>query len=176
MMGVAGALCCLTVGTALGSWLKERRMARLNMLRAEEDVLCALRQLLEQERAGLPELLRISANHAPTGAGGEQVSRRLLATADGLEREPLAGLSKAYEKACFAVPAPWERTEERATMEMLFMQLGVGTAAMRAQAVAACLRRLKPVAEAARTGAESGGKLCMQLGMLLGLMVGIVVW
>lgn len=176
MMGAAGAVCCLTAGTALGSWLRERRQARLNMLRAQEDALGALRQLLEQERVGLPELLRISANHAPMGLGGEQVSRRLLLTADLLEKEPLLGLSKAFEKACDSVSAPWEKTEERAAMDMLFMQLGVGTAAMRAQAVAACLRRLKPISETARAGAENGGKLCMQLGMLLGLMVGIAVW
>ena len=61
-------------------------------------------------------------------------------------------------------------------MEMLFRQLGSGTAAMREQAAAACIRRLRPLEEAARKEAEQGGKLCMQLGLLLGLMAGIAVW
>lgn len=176
MIGLAGAICCLTLGTALGSWMRERRLARLNMLSAEEEALGCMRLLLEQERLGLAELLVVSANYAPAGTGGEQVSRRLLATADFLEREPLNGLEQAYQKACAAVQAPWERSGEREAMEAMFMQLGSGTAAMRTQAVAACLRRLKPLSEAAREEAKSGGQLCMRLGMLLGLMAGIALW
>lgn len=176
MIGLAGALCCLTLGTAVGSWMRERRLARLNMLRAEEEALGCMRLLLEQERLGLAELMVVSANYAPAGTGGEQVSRRLLAAADILEKEPLTGLERAYQRACERVPAPWERAEERSAMEALFMQLGSGTAAMRGQAVAACLRRLKPLSETAREEAKSGGQLCMRLGMLLGLMAGIALW
>ena len=93
-----------------------------------------------------------------------------------LEQEPLLGVEQAYRQACARSPIPWERQEERDAMEALFMQLGSGTAAMRAQAAAACLRRLKPLAQAAREGAEASGKLCMQLGVLLGLMAGIALW
>ena len=46
----------------------------------------------------------------------------------------------------------------------------------REQAVAAAMRRLKPVVEQARKSAHTGGKLCMQLGVLLGLMLGIALW
>ena len=74
------------------------------------------------------------------------------------------------------LPLPWEQLEERSAMETLFRQLGSGTAAMREQAAAACLRRLKPLAERAEEEAEKAGRLCMQLGMLLGLMAGIALW
>ena len=47
---------------------------------------------------------------------------------------------------------------------------------MREQAAAACIRRLKPLAEKAQQEAEKAGKLCVQLGMLLGLMAGIILW
>ena len=61
-------------------------------------------------------------------------------------------------------------------MRALFLQLGSGTAAMRAQAAAACLRRLRPLEEDARREAETGGGLVMRLGLLLGLMAGIALW
>lgn len=61
-------------------------------------------------------------------------------------------------------------------MEWLMNQLGSGTAAMRQEAAAACLRRLKPVQEAAFTQADKGGRLCVQLGLLLGAMAGILLW
>ena len=49
-------------------------------------------------------------------------------------------------------------------------------AALRAQAAAACLRRLRPLEEDARREAEKGGGLVMRLGLLLGLMAGIALW
>ena len=61
-------------------------------------------------------------------------------------------------------------------MRALYLQLGSGTAAMRAQAAAACLRRLRPLEEDARREAEKGGGLVMRLGLLLGLMAGIALW
>ena len=176
MLGAAGALCCLAAGTAMGSWMRERRMSRLRMLDALSDALGGMRLLLEQERPALTELLSDCAGYISDGNGAEQAARRLRLTAEILEQEPLRGVADAYASACAKVYAPWERQEERAAMEMLFRQLGCGTAAMREQAAAACIRRLRPLAEEARKEAEKGGKLCMQLGMLLGLMAGIALW
>ena len=162
MMGAAGALCCLLAGTAAGSWLRDRRLRRLRTLRARLDVVASLRLMLEQERMGLTELLCQCAHYAPTGPGGEQVSRRLLWVAHALAQEPLLGLGDAYAQACAQIPIPWEKAEERE--------------AMRAQAAAACLRRLRPLEEDARREAEKGGGLVMRLGLLLGLMAGIALW
>lgn len=176
MLGAAGALCCLTAGTALGGWLRERRLCRLRMLRGEMEALGAMRLLLEQERPAMPELLEACAGYVPGGPGGDTVVSRFTLAARELLREPLSGLDAAYARACAQTSAPWERIEERMAMEMLFRQLGSGTAAMREQAAAACLRRLKPLEEAARDEAQTGGRLCVQLGMLFGLMAGILLW
>ena len=173
---MAEALCCLLAGTAAGSWLRDRRLRRLRTLRARLDVVASLRLMLEQERMGLTELLCQCAHYAPTGPGGEQVSRRLLWVAHALVQEPLLSLGDAYAQACAQIPIPWEKAEEREAMRALFLQLGSGTAAMRAQAAAACLRRLRPLEEDARREAEKGGGLVMRLGLLLGLMAGIALW
>ena len=175
MMGAAGALCCLLAGTAAGSWFRDRRLKRVKTLSAEMEAVGGMRLLLEQERLGLPELLKESARYA-VGDCGERVGRRLKAAARALEEEPLLGMEQAYRRACAQEPIPWEGQEERDAMEALFMQMGSGSAAMRAQAAAACLRRLKPLAQTIQEKAEAGGKLCMQLGVLLGLMAGIALW
>ena len=176
MLGAAGALCCLAAGTAIGSWLRERRLSRFHMLRAEIEALGGMRLLLEQERPAMPELLSACAAYASGGVGAETVARRLMLTSEGIVREPLMGLPAAYAQACAMLPAPWEQAEEKAAMEMLFQQLGSGTAAMREQAAASCLRRIRVLSETAQREAETGGKLCLQLGMLLGLMTGIALW
>ena len=176
MLGAAGALCCLAAGTALGSWLRERRLSRFHMLRAQEEALSGMRLMLEQERPSLPELLSACAAYASGGDGAQVMARRLMLTSEAMVREPLISLSMAYAQACAMLPAPWEQAEERSAMEMLFQQLGSGTAAMREQAAASCLRRIKPLVQSAQREAETGGRLCMQLGMLLGLMTGIVLW
>lgn len=176
MLGATGAICCLIAGTALGSWLRERRLARWRMLRAFTESLGFMRLMLEQERPPLPELLCQSAACAGQGSGSAEAARRLMLAAEELVRDPLAGVGCAYARACVQIPAPWERMEERLTMENLFAQLGNGSAAMREQAVANCLRRLRPLLDAAETEAARGGRLCIQLGMLLGLMAGIVLW
>ena len=176
MLGAAGALCCLAAGTALGSWLRERRLARWRMLCAEMDALGGMRLLLEQERPALTELLCDCAGYVSDGSGAQQVAKRLRLTAQTLENQPLVGIAQAYAAACCQISAPWEKDEERAAMEMLFRQLGSGTASMREQAAAACIRRLRPLSEYAHQEAEKGGRLCMQLGMLLGLMAGIALW
>lgn len=176
MLGVAGALGCVALGTALGSWLRERRLARFHMLSALTEVLNGMRLLLEQERPSIPDLLCLSASWASAGSGSDEVARRLMLASEALIRDPFLSLGEAYQLACAQIPAPWEQAEERAIMENLFAQLGSGTASMREQAAAACLRRLKPLMETARTEAEKGGKLCMQLGILLGLMAGIALW
>lgn len=176
MLGAAGAAACLALGTALGSWLKERRMLRFQMISAMMDALGGMRLFLEQERPSLPELLSLSATYASKSAGGDLTARRLMLASEALVRNPMISLQDAYAKACAQIPAPWEQPEERAALETLFTQLGSGTAVMREQAISACLRRLKPIALSAQTEAESGGKLCMQLGMLMGLMCGILLW
>ena len=104
------------------------------------------------------------------------IRKRFLHTARQLRQEPLEGLFSAYAFACAQSAVVWEQEEEKTALETLFTQLGSGTAAMREQAAAACLRRLKPVCEKAQAEAEKGGRLCMQLGILLGLMAGIALW
>lgn len=176
MLGAAGALCCLAAGMALGSWMRDRRLTRFHMLQAEVESLGGMRLLLEQERPAMPELLAASAAYASGGTGAQTVAQRLMLASEMLAREPLLGMNGAYARACAMIPAPWEQAGERAAMETMFLQLGSGTAAMREQAVSACLRRLRPLLDAAQTDAEKGGKLCMQLGALLGLMAGIALW
>ena len=176
MLGAAGALCCLTAGAALGSWLREKRILRFSMLQAEVEMLGGMRLLLEQERPAIPELLSACATYASGGGGAEIAARRWMLVSELIVTEPLLGLSAAYARACARIPAPWEQAEEKAALEMLFLQAGSGTAAMREQAAAACLRRLRPIAEAAQHEAQRGGRLCMQLGVLLGLMLGIALW
>ena len=50
MLGAAGALCCTLAGTALGSYLHDRKRARWRMLQAETEALTGMRLLLEQEK------------------------------------------------------------------------------------------------------------------------------
>ena len=176
MLGAAGALCCVAAGTAMGSWMHERRMARWRMLRAEMDALSGMRLLLEQERPAMPELLMQCAGYVSPGNGSQQVAGRLQRAAQALEKEAMLGVSGAYALACREIHIPWEREEERSAMEIFFRQLGGGTASMREQAAAACIRRLRPLEETAADAAEKGGRLCMQLGMLTGLMAGIILW
>ena len=176
MLGAAGALCCVVAGAAVGGWMRERRMARWRMLLAEMDVLGGMRLLLEQERPAVPELLHAASGYAGCAEGAEQVAKRLAYAARKMEEEPFLSVGQAYSLACANVYMPWEMEQERAAMERLFRQLGSGTAGMRAEACAACSRRLRPLAEEAQLQAQRGGKLCMQLGLLLGLMVGIALW
>lgn len=176
MLGAAGALCCLSAGTALGSWLRDRRLARWRMICAEIDALGGMRLLLEQERPAVPELLTACAGYVSCAEGAEQVAFRFRLAAKKMAEEPFVSVAEAYAFACTQVAAPWERQEERTVMDRFFRQLGSGTAAMRAEAAAACSRRLRPLAEEACAQAQQGGKLCMQLGLLLGLMAGIALW
>lgn len=173
MLGAAGALMCMAAGTALGVAIRERRYARLRLIESELEILMHLRLMLLEERLGLCQLLR---DCAAAGESSGVFPRRLTAAACALEQNPLLGSGSAYAMACDAVPAPWEQPEEKASLEAFFAQLGTGTAAMREQAAASCMRRLKPAQDHARKRAEAGGKLCMQLGMLLGLMAGIALW
>jgi len=160
----------------MGCWLRERRAARSCMLSSLCEVLGGMRLLLEQERLSIPDLLITSATWAAHGTGGEETARRLMLTAEALIRDPFSSLPDAYALACAQIPAPWEQAEEKEALACLLSQLGSGTAAMREQAVAACMRRLRPIEEEARKEAQRGGRLCMQLGMILGLMAGIVLW
>jgi len=176
MLGAPGAVCSLAAGTAIGHYLRIRRMTRLHYLQSSLDVLNAMRLLLETEHLALPELLESCAGYAGSGTGAEGVAGRLKLTAQRLRQQPLEGVSSAYRSACSQFPFPWEQEEEKAALDSLFAQLGSGTAAMRAETCAACIRRLKPVRENAQVEAEKGGRLCMHLGMLLGLMAGIALW
>ena len=94
---------------------------------------------------GLTELLCQCAHYAPTG----RAENRYRAGCSGWRmrwlRSRCWGLGEAYAQACAQIPIPWEKAEEREAMRALFLQLGSGTAAMRAQAAAACLRRLRPL-------------------------------
>ena len=91
MLGAAGALLCMALGTALGAGLKERRCARLRLLENEMELLARMRLLILEERLGLPALLRTCASD-----GGEGVfSRRLEKAAEILEKaNPLPLLSE----------------------------------------------------------------------------------
>lgn len=176
MLGIAGALCCLAAGTAMGSWMKMRRMMRLEMLSSTLEALNAMRMLLETERLPLPELLESSAEHAGGSEGGRMVRKRFCLAAQQLREDPLRSVGQAYAFACARCANGWEQKIEKTALESFFAQLGNGTAAMREQAAAACIRRLKPLCEQAQSDAERSGKLCMQLGALLGLMAGIALW
>lgn len=173
MLGAAGALCCLACGTGVGLYLREGRRARLRLLLAYTDMLSGLRVLLMQERLGMGELLRRGAELA---GGDERLGQRMTHTVTALGERPLEGVWGAYQAACAAVPIAWERAEERELISALFQKLGSGTAAMRQEAVSACLRRLRPLEEQVRKRLEQNGRLCVQLGMLLGLMLGVALW
>lgn len=173
MLGAAGALLCMTAGTALGIAARERRYARLRLLECELDALARLRLMLLEERLGLCQLLTDCARGTVNGG---LFASRLLLCAEKLTMEPLTRLDDAYQAACRQFPASWEQKPEKAALTALFSQLGTGTGAMREQAVASCMRHLKPLCEQARARSDSGGKLCMQLGLLLGLMAGIALW
>ena len=166
MLGAAGALLCMALGTALGAGLKERRCARLRLLENELELLAL------EERLGLPALLRVCASDGDEGV----FSHRLEKAAEILEKHPLLGLRDAYQQATSALPLSAEKSEEKAVLDGLFAQLGTGTASMREQAASSAIRRLRPLAEKAREQAEKGGKLLMQLGLLFGLMLGIALW
>lgn len=70
MLGAAGTLCCLTAGTVLGIYLRDRRQARVQLLNGLTDVLTGMRLLLVQERLGMGELLNECAAYAPRHPGG----------------------------------------------------------------------------------------------------------
>ena len=176
MLGAAGALGCLAAGLALGSWMRERRLRRLQLLQAQTDAVSRMRLLLEQERPSVTELLDSAGRCVAEAEGARPCAMRLLQMAKLMKQQPLLSTSQAYEACEKQFPAPWEQAEERMAMTRFFHQLGSGTAAMREQAAASCLRRLRPLAESAQAEADRGGKLCVQLGALMGIMAGIALW
>ena len=169
--GAAGAMLCVTAGLALGMAVRERWTARYTLLQQTQDMLARLRVILQQERLGLRELLEECA----AGHEGGMPDRFRLA-AKILHQEPLAALQEAYRRAEMQIPCPGEQRSEKDALHQLFCEVGTGTASMREQAVAACLRRLKPAMEEAEKRCHTGGKLCVQLGLLTGLMMGILLW
>lgn len=169
--GAAGAMLCVAAGLAAGMAVRERWTARYAMLQQAQDMLARLRLMLQQERLGLCELLEECAQ----GLEGS-MPQRFRQVADGLRKNPLLSLQEAYRLAEERVYCPGEERAEKEALRRLFGELGTGTAAMREEAVAACLRRLKPAVEDARKRRQTGGKLCVQLGLLAGLMAGIMLW
>ncbi|MEG0740743.1 MAG: hypothetical protein RSB91_09535 [Clostridia bacterium] len=176
MLGAAGALLCLSTGTVLGLAARDRRHARLRLLQAEMDVLAGMRLMLSEERFGMGELLARCSELVPGQPHAQRMTERFRMAAEELGKAPLEGVAGAYCRASAALPIPWEKAEEREALNALFAQLGSGTAAMREQATATCLRRLKPLCDQAQKSAEESGKLCVRLGLLMGLMAGIALW
>ena len=64
MLGAAGALLCMALGTALGAGLKERLCARLRLLENEMELLARMRLLILEERLGRNN--KISVTHRST--------------------------------------------------------------------------------------------------------------
>ena len=132
MLGAAGALCCLAAGTALGSWLRDRRLARWRMICAEIDALGGMRLLLEQERPAVPELLAACAGYVSCTEGAEQVAFRFRLAAKKMAEEPFVSVAEAYAFACTQVAAPWEKQEERTVMDSCGGSLRSGAAGRKA--------------------------------------------
>lgn len=170
MAGAAGALLCVVAGLGFGMAVREKWDARHRLLTQTQEMLARLRLLLSQERLGMCELLETCAD---SGGG---MAERFVAVAAQLRQEPLLPLPDAYRKVVRQSRLPGECAQEKAALEQLFGDLGMGTAAMREAAVASCLRRLKPAAEEAERRSRTGGKLCVQLGLLAGAMAGIILW
>lgn len=169
--GAAGAMLCVATGLALGMAVRERLASRYVLLQQTQDMLSRLRVMLQQERMGLRELLEECA----AGLEGSMPDRFRF-VAEVLQREPLVAVQEAYHRAESQIPCPGEKRGEKAAMNQLFCEISTGTASMREQAVAACLRRLRPVMEEVEKHRQTGGKLCVQLGLLAGLMAGILLW
>ena len=169
--GAAGAMLCVAAGLAAGMAVRERWTARYALLQQTQDMLARLRLMLQQERLGLCELLEECAQGLDGG-----MPQRFRQAAEGLRKDPLLPLREAYRLAEAQVPCPGETQCEKEALRRLFGELSTGTAAMREEAVAACLRRLKPAMEDAQKRNQTSGKLCVQLGLLAGLMAGIMLW
>lgn len=169
--GAAGALLCVAAGLSLGMAVRERWMSRYRMLQQTREILTRMRLRLQEERLGLCELLEACAAGRKDG-----ISQRFCSVARQLRTEPLTNLADAYRLAEAQLHISGEMAQEKAALRQFFGDLAVGTAAMREQAAAACLRRLKPVEEEAQRRAQTGSRLCVQLGMLAGLMAGIMLW
>lgn len=169
--GAAGALLCVAAGLAAGMAVRERWEARYQLVHQTQDMLARLRLMLTQERLGLCELLEEC-----TARQEGCMAQRFRTTASLMRKKPLLALGAAYRQAEMQHRCPGEKQCERTALRQLFDELGTGTAAMREQAAAACLRRLKPVAEEVEKRRQTGGKLCVQLGLLAGIMAGIMLW
>lgn len=173
MGGVWILLLTTAAGAGAGWFLKKQYSSRNHYLENAADVLGRIRLMLMEERHGMPQLLLESARHSRQE---DAFAHRMAHTAALIKQKPYCSLENAYISAAEQIPVRGERKQERQLMQTLFRQLGFGTAAMREQAVAAALRRLKPLREEAAHKAAAGGRLCLQLGVLFGLMVGILLW
>ena len=175
-MGAAGALCWPAGGHGGGQLAAgPKAQAAAHAARAA-GCGASLRLMLEQERMGLTELLCQCAHYAPTGPGGEQVSRRLLWVAHALAEEPLLGLGEAYAQACAQIPIRGKRRRSARPCAPCSCSWAAVPPPCGRRPPPRGLRRLRPLEEDARREAETGGGLVMRLGLLLGLMAGIALW
>ncbi len=176
MLGGFGALCCFAACTGVGLMARDRCRERLDALMAWTDALSAMRLLFREERLPMDELLLECAKAADSHGAAGKVRQRLQGAGRGLALEPSLTVAEAYGRACRDTPLPAEGQEEKSALDVLFRQLGSGTAAMREQAAAGCLRRLALTVEKAREKAEKSGQLYAKLGALGGLMLAIALW
>lgn len=176
MLGAAGALCCFAACTGAGLLLRDRCRERLAGLMGWADALGAMKLLFSEERLPMDELLGEASRGVASGGMEGKVRLRLEKTAGALRAEPSLTVEEAYEMACAQVPMTAEGQEEKAALQLLFRQLGSGTAAMREKAVDGCLKRMEIGCEKARVKAEQSGALYAKLGALGGLMLAIALW
>lgn len=176
MLGAAGAMCSLALCTGAGLWARQRARDRFETVLAWTELLESMRLLLSQERLPMHELLWQSARMGRTTGAGAKPSERVRQAGQALADAPSLTVAQAYAEACARYPISCEAQEEKLALETLFSQLSSGTAAMREQAVAGCLRRLQMTEEKARQKAEQSGTLYARLGALGGLMLGIALW
>lgn len=172
MLGAAGALLCMALGTALGAGLKERRCARLRLLENEVELLARLRLMILEERLGLPALLRACA-----ADGGEGLF------AGGWKKQPSFWKSTRWPVCGRPIvrpfpPCRFQRKSRRKRPSWTRFSPNWE------RAPPPCGNRRRPAPSEScgpfrirrREQAEKGGKLLMQLGLLFGLMAGIALW
>lgn len=169
MNGLLRALLCALAGTAAGWYARERSLRRFALLLDWLDALAAVRLLLVEERLAIPALLRQAAE--AVARPQSPVSIALEAAGERLSAAPGLTVMQAFGDSL-----PTAGREETAALWGMLRLLGTGSAAMREQAVAACVRQLKPLSERAREKLQSDGKLFLRLGALGGVALGIAIW
>ncbi len=176
MLGAAGALACFALCTGAGLVARDGARQRAYALMAWLDALHVMKLLLSEERLPMDALLCESARAVDEKGAAEKVRRRLERAGEQLRAEPALTVEEAYAGACREILMPFEDPQERGSLELLFRQLGGGTAAMREQAVKGALNRLGLICDKAREKADKAGALYGRLGLLGGLAMAIILW